>query len=99
MCTKTGSLNRNLRLCLIRVRFLSSLILKPSKQDPLWGKAVLVLVFSCDAGSAVGDGCLETAVALAGNAEGALAGSLVGNTGGALAGSATASKLLSASRQ
>ena len=75
-----------------------SLILKPSKQDSLWGEAVLLLVFSCDAGSSVGDGCQESAVALAGSTEGALAGTLVGNTKGALAGSATAGKLLSAKR-
>ena len=85
MRTKTGFLNRNLKLCLLRVRFLLPLILKPSKQDSLWGEAVLVLVFCCDAGSASGDGCKESAVAVAGNTEG---------TEGALAGTATAGKLL-----
>ena len=86
MRTKTGFLNRNLKLCLFRVRFLLSLILKPSKQDSLWGEAVLVLVFSCDAGTAGGDGCQESAVALAGHS----------TQKGALAGTATAGELLSA---
>ena len=49
----------------------------------------MVLVLSCDAGTAGGDGCKETAVALAGNTQGK----------GALAGTATAGKLLSADKQ
>ena len=96
MRTETGFLNRNLMLCLSRVRFLFSSILKPSKQDSMWGEAVLVFVSCCGAVTAGGDGCESSAVALAGHRDGALAGALFGNAKGAWAGSATARKLLSA---
>ena len=96
MRAKTGFPNRNLKLRLSHARFLLSLILKPSKQDSAWGKVILVLVFNCGAGSAVGDGCQASAVALAGSAGGTLAETLIGNTKGALSGAAMAGKLSSA---
>ena len=42
------------------------------------GRAILVLVFCCGAGTAASDGCEASAVALAGHTDGALAGTLVG---------------------
>ena len=62
----------------------------------MWGKAILVLVFCCDADTAGGDGCQKSAVALAGSPTGALAVTLDGNAKGALANVAAADDLLSA---
>ena len=42
------------------------------------GEGDFSLVFCCDAGTAASDGCEASAVALAGHAVGALAGTLVG---------------------